>query len=484
MKIRSVKFNFIMNFVLTASSILFPLITFPYITRVLLVAGNGKIAFASSIITYFTMFASLGIPTYGIRACARVRDDKEKLSKTVQELLILNIITMAIVYVAFLILLFTVPKLEAEKELLMINSLSMVLNVAGVSWLYSALEQYAYISICSVIMKVMSLGLMFAFVKQPKDYIIYGAITVLASSASYIVNFIYMHRFVSLKKTGPYEFKVHLKPILVFFATTAAISVYTNLDVVMLRFMKSNTAVGYYDAAIKVKTILVSLITSLGTVLLPRLSYYVEKQDTRSFHRLIAKAADFVMVLAMAVMIYFIIFAKESILFLAGDAFAGAILPMMLLMPTVLFIGLSNVTGIQMLTPMGKEKKVLYSILWGALIDFVLNLWLIPKMGASGAAFATMIAELVVLIIQCYYLQDILHVLRRDINLRKISVALICGSGVAILVKHYLVGSPFLVLCVSAVGFFGVYAIMLLVQKETIALEVLQTGMHMIYRKR
>ena len=176
MKIHSVKFNFIMNFIMSASSIVFPLITFPYISRVLMATGNGKVATASAVITYFNMFASLGIPTYGIRACAKVRDDKEKLSKTVQELLIINSITMLLTLLVFVFTVILVPEFSAEKELYVINGIGMVLNMFAITWLYNALEQYAYITVVNMIVKVVSLVLMFLLVKKPEDYILYGGI--------------------------------------------------------------------------------------------------------------------------------------------------------------------------------------------------------------------------------------------------------------------------------------------------------------------
>lgn len=183
-KIRSVQFNFIMNAILTVSSFIFPLITFPYISRTLLVDGSGKVNFATSVISYFTMFASLGIPTYGIRACARVRDDREKLTKTTQELIIINLFTSAITYVVFFILLFTVDRFYQDKTLLTITSVSIILNTLGVTWLYSALEQYSYITIRNIVCKLISIVLMFIFVHDPSDYVIYGVIAVLASGGS------------------------------------------------------------------------------------------------------------------------------------------------------------------------------------------------------------------------------------------------------------------------------------------------------------
>ena len=475
MKIRSVKFNFIMNFIMAASAIVFPLITFPYVSRVLMAVGNGKVAAATAVVTYFNMFASLGIPTYGIRACAKVRDDKEKLSKTAQELLIINSVTMLITCVVFIVSVAAVPEFSVEKELYIINGIGMVLNMFAVTWLYNALEQYAYITVCNIVVKIVSLLLMFLLVKKPEDYIIYGGITVLASSASYVFNFLYAFRFISLKKTGKYEFRIHMKPIFRFFAMTAAASVYTNLDVVMLKFMKGDVEVGYYNAAIKVKTILVSLITSLGTVLLPRLSYYVKKNEKELFYQMIGKAVNFVVIAGLPLSVYFMIFAEESILFLAGEGYHGSVLPMILLMPTVLLIGLSNITGIQVLTPQNMEQKVLNSILWGAVIDFALNLVLIPKFASSGAAFATLMAELAVLIVQCVYLKESIRGMARAVSWRKVVPAMLVGSCAAAVVKALVDFSgiaqsvemqAFFMLAVSACVFFGGYGIMLLAKKE------------------
>lgn len=484
MKIHSVKFNFIMNFIMSASSIVFPLITFPYISRVLMATGNGKVATASAVITYFNMFASLGIPTYGIRACAKVRDDKEKLSKTVQELLIINSITMLLTLLVFVFTVILVPEFSAEKELYVINGIGMVLNMFAITWLYNALEQYAYITVVNMIVKVVSLVLMFLLVKKPEDYILYGGITVFASSASYVFNFVYATKFITLKKSGTYNFRVHMKPILRFFAMSAATSVYTNLDVVMLRFMQGNTEVGYYNAAIKVKTILVTLITSLGTVLLPRLSYYVKKEKIDDFYRMIGKAVNFVVIAGLPLMIYFMLYARESIQFLAGEGYEGAIFPMIILMPTVLLIGLSNITGIQILTPQNMEQQVLNSIVCGAVVDFLLNLVLIPEMASSGAALATTVAELVVLIVQCIYLKKMLKDIIRNVSGMKIGLAMILGTiaGIAVKMLLNLTGTgwsleiqAFLMLAVSACVFFGVYGVALLVTKEEFVWELLES---------
>ena len=484
MKIHSVKYNFIMNAILTVAGIIFPLITFPYISRVLLVEGSGKVAFATSVVTYFTMFASLGIPTYGVRACAIVRDNKEKLSKTVQELLIISGGTTLLTYIVFGISLFVIPEFAQERTLLLIVGLGIGLNTIGVQWLYNALEQYSYITTCSILFKVIGMILMFLLVKESSDYQIYGGVYVIASFGSYVLNFICLRKFVTFQKTGTYQFKQHLKHIMVFFAMSAGASIYLNLDVVMLRFLQSNEAVGYYNAGIKVKTVLVTCVTSLGTVLLPRLSYYIETADKKAFQLMVGKAFRFVFVAASAVTVYFSIFARESILLLSGEAFLPAVGPMMILMPTVLLIGLSNVTGIQILTPNGREREVMYSIWGGAILYFVLNLIVIPKFSANGAALSTLLAEGMVLLLQCWFLRDVLWSYIRQVQCWKIVIALAVASVMTIPVKIWIDSGVFVTLLVSAIVFFGGYAVVLLLLKEPFVSEILNSGIHAIVRKK
>ena len=429
------------------------------------------------------MFASLGIPTYGVRACAIVRDNKEKLSKTVQELLIISGGTTLLTYIVFGISLFVIPEFAQERTLLLIVGLGIGLNTIGVQWLYNALEQYSYITTCSILFKVIGMILMFLLVKESSDYQIYGGVYVIASFGSYVLNFICLRKFVTFQKTGTYQFKQHLKHIMVFFAMSAGASIYLNLDVVMLRFLQSNEAVGYYNAGIKVKTVLVTCVTSLGTVLLPRLSYYIETADKKAFQLMVGKAFRFVFVAASAVTVYFSIFARESILLLSGEAFLPAVGPMMILMPTVLLIGLSNVTGIQILTPNGREREVMYSIWGGAILDFVLNLIVIPKFSANGAALSTLLAEGMVLLLQCWFLRDVLWSYIRQVQCWKIVIALAVASVMTIPVKIWIDSGVFVTLLVSAIVFFGGYAVVLLLLKEPFVSEILNSGIHAIVRK-
>ena len=473
MKKKSIKLNFIMNIILTMSSFIFPLITFPYVSRVLLPVGTGKVSMATSVITYFSMFAQLGIPTYGIRACAKVRDNREKLSKVAQELLIINIIMSMISYMVLIILLFYVPKFRCEKELYVMLSFNIILTSIGMEWLYKALEQYTYITVRSVIFKFIALIFMFFLVHKQTDYVIYGGITIFAASASNILNLINAHKFINLKPVGNYNFRRHLKPVLIFFAMSCATTIYTNLDTVMLGFMTTDTDVGYYNAAVKIKVILVSVVTSLGTVLLPRASYYIQRGELKEFHRITRKALNFVFLMATPLFVYFIYFAKEGIFFLSGNNYVGSIIPMQVIMPTLLLIGITNILGIQILVPTGREKIVLYSEIVGAVVDVIINALLIPVYASTGAAIGTLVAELAVFIVQYMTLKNEVHDSFKQIHFIKITIALVLASLASLWIKG-LGWGDFAMLVISAILFFGVYGITLLILKEEMILEILE----------
>lgn len=471
----SVKVNFIMNFILTISNFIFPLVTFPYVSRILMAEGIGTVSFATSIISYFSMIGMLGIPTYGIRACAKVRDDKDKLHQTVLELMLLNAIVMAFSIVALLIAVLTVDKLSQERLLYLVMSATLIFNVLGVDWLYKALERYSYITIRSIVFKLLSLILLFLMVKDSTDYVFYGAISVFASVGSNLLNFINMRKMVEFKLPEPINLAQHLKPTLTFFTLSVSTTVYLNLDTTMLGFMRGDVEVGYYSAATKIKTILVSVVTSLGAVLLPRLSYYYENKKTKEFERLTKKALNFVLVISLPMLVYFIIFAKQCILFLSGQDFLPAIVSMQLIIPTVLFIGLSNLSGIQILVPMNLEKKVVISTICGAIVDLVLNIFFIPNFGAAGASLATTIAEFVVTAVQFYYLRDLILPMLGKIRFDKIGLGLIVATAVTIFGVNHLTLPLFFTLALSASLFFGIYALTLFLVKEEFVVSIAGT---------
>ena len=444
-----------MNFILTASGLLFPLITYRYVTRVLGPGGMGQVSSAASVINYFIMLTMLGIPTYGIRACARVRDDREKLSKTVQELMIINLVMSLICYALLALSILLIGKFRERSVLLWVSSSGIILNAVGVNWFYSAIEEYGYITVRSLIFKVLSIVVMFLFVRSPEHKAAYAVVLLLATSGSYILNFLRLRKYITFRRFEHYSFLPHIKVSLVFFAMAVATTVYTNLDVVMLTFMQGDEEVGYYDTAVRVKGILVNLVTSLGVVLLPRLSYYVQKGEREQFASVLQKAVRFVLFAAVPLTVFFILCARETVLVLSGDRFLPSVRAMQYIMPTVLLIGLTNILGIQIMVPMGQEKKVTISVAVGAGVDLVLNALLIPVLGAAGAALGTLAAEIAVLITQVLLGGEILRDLPR-VAVGKIVLSTAVAAAAAWAVKLLLPEEPVLWKLLAELVVFGV----------------------------
>ena len=468
----SIKKNIIMNAILTMSTFIFPLITFPYVSRVLTPAGTGKISFATSVISYFSILANLGIPLYGIRACAKVRDNREELTRMTHELLAISVIMSVVSYVLLAAALIFVPRLQEEKLLMVVVSLSIVLTSIGMEWLYKALEQYTYITVRSVVFKAIGVIAMFLLIHSEEDYVLYGGITVLASSASGVLNLVNAHKYIGFRPVGNYDLKKHLKPAMVFFAMVCATTIYTNLDTVMLGFMTTDTDVGYYNAAVKIKGILVSVVASLGTVLLPRASYYIEHGDMGEFSRITNKALNFEMLLAIPLSVFFMLFANESILLLSGEAYEGSIIPMQVIMPTLVLIGITTILGIQILVPTGREKTVLYSVIAGAVVDVIINALLIPQMKSTGAAIGTLVAEFAVLVVQYRALRGEVRETVLGIHYFKICVGVLLGAAASFWVKT-LGGGDFITLVTAGILFFGVYGAFLLLREEPLAVEMM-----------
>lgn len=477
----SIKKNFVMNATLSISAFIFPLISFPYVSRILGPAGTGNVSFAVSFVTYFDMFAQLGIPFYGIRACARIRDDENELSRTVRELLSINLIMSLIIYSVLFIVIFSVPSLRAEKGLYIICSSMILLNAIGMNWLFQALEKYSYITIRSMAFKFVSIIGMFLLINSSDDYLIYSALTVFSAYASNILNYFYARKLVPFKfERHQLNYRRHFKAAGIFFAMSCATTVYLNLDNVMLGIISGKTEVGYYNAAVRVKTLLVSLVTSLGSVLLPRLSYYVENKKMEDFRRISGKALHLVLIMSTPLVLYFILFASPTILLLAGNQYEASILPMQIIMPTLILIGVTNILGIQILVPLGLEKTMLFSETGGAIVDVILNALLIPRFGASGAAIGTLAAETAVLVIQYIKLKEISSLPSSGIQISLLVISTVLSGVVSLLaiIPCFMTRLPLEAGCIvtlilSGILFFGCYLILLLACHEPLVCEIL-----------
>lgn len=393
MKNKSLKKNAALNMVKTIMGLIFPLITFPYASRILQPSGLGKVNFAHSIISYFSMIAALGINTYAVREAAKLREDKAALTKFVKEILTINMTSTVIAYLLLSFTILFVPYFSEYRVLLVVCSGTILFTTLGMDWLYTALEEFSYITIRSILFQFLSLILLFVFVHTQEDYLKYASISVISSVGSNICNFIHARKYISITEKIKKTLRHHLKPIFTLFAMSVAVSIYTALDTTMLGFIAGDEQVGFYTAATKINKIVLAIITAASAVLLPRLSYYISQHENEQFFNLSAKALNLIILLSLPCAVGLSLVARPVILLLSGVSYESAIPVMQIMNPIIVAISLSGLIGIQIFMPLGKEKLTLVSVILGAVINFTLNLILIPKHGALGAGVATICAE-------------------------------------------------------------------------------------------
>lgn len=467
MKEKSIKVNAIYNILLTLSNIVFPLVTFPYVSRILNPIGLGTTSFFTSISSYCVLVASLGISTYGIRAVAKVREDKEELTKVFQELTLINIFMSVIVSILLLFVSFGVEQLRSEMGLLLITCITILVSPLSLNWFYSGIEEYSYITKRSILLKFVSLILTFLLVRKADDYVIYAGITLFSVLSSNALNIIQCRRYVSFKIRKDLKFRHHVKPMWYLFASLLAVNVYTNLDTVMLGFINGNKAVGLYSVATKVKWILLSVVTSISTVLLPRFSFYISQKQTSKFNSIMRESISVIFFISIPLTVFFMLEAKNSILLLGGNEYVEATVAMQMLMPILLISGFSNITGNQILIPTGREKYFMNAVTSGAFVNLMLNFFLMPILGVLGAALATLIAEFTQMFVQYRYSVDYL---RGNIPFGSImkfaSSALL--SGIFVLGINHLVVINNLIfhLGLSGILYFLFYFLLLVILKE------------------
>ena len=471
----SLMINMIMSAISTSANFIFPLITYAYVARILRAEGTGKVAFAQSVLTYFTYIASLGISSYGIRECSKIRDDKNKLSKLVQELFIINFISTVVAYLLLFITILVVPKFSEYRTLLLLMSTGIILQTVGVEWLYNALEKYTYITIRSLIFKTISVFLTFILIKSKSDYLIYGGITIFAQGASNILNFINARKFIYIKKYNDYHLIKHIIPISLFFSSAIIITVYSQFDTLMLGFLSGDVEVGLYNAAVKIKTMIISISSGLTVVLIPRMTYYCVV-DKNKFYNLLKKSLEISLVFIMPLILFVLINTSDVVLFLCGEEYLPAISTIRILVACVIPLILTNLFGNQILVPKGNEKRFTVAVFVGMIINLLLNLVFIPIYGAEGAAFATLITETSNVIIMSYGCRDECKFLTSNFLKKKYITSLMISILIQIIMFNIL-NSILLFerLVIKTIILFGIYWILLYTNGEEITHLILKT---------
>lgn len=462
---------------------LFPLITFPYASRMLLADGIGQMQFFTSIINYVVLLTSLGIPMYGIREIAKVRDDAKELSKTTTEIILLNLLLNVFGYIIIFVMCLTVSKVQYNIPLFILLSSSIVLTTLGCPWFYKGIEDFKYVTIRGICVRSISVVLLFVLVHGPEDLLWYGFYSVVGSIGNNLLNFARLRKYVSLKAftISELDIKRHVKPAFEIFVFNLVTSIYLNLDTVMVGFIKNTAAVGFYTAASKLSHLLLSLVVSLGTVLLPRSSNLIQHGQMEEFAKLAKKSYNFVLLIAFPLCFGLIVLSPTLIRLFSGDDFLPAIRTLQIISPIIIMIGISNLIGLQVLYPLNKIKIVTISTCVGAAVNFTLNCILIPLWSQDGAAVATVAAEISVTVTQVVIARKLIPFSLFDRKgLIYIVSSLIMFIACNTIMKIGLTDYQNIII-VPAVGVL-VYGTLMIVSKDDLSLEMLNVIKKKIYK--
>lgn len=396
MKNTSIKKNAVLSSLKTILAILFPLITFPYITRILGTDNVGKINFGNSIVSYFLLIASLGISSYAIREGAALRKNKEEFTKFANQMFTLNMYTTLISYLSLLFLLIFAKDLTNYRLLIVIQSFSIIFTTIGIEWIFSIFEEYFYITLRSFIVQIISLLLLFLFVRKSDDYLIYAIITVIAAGGSNIYNLIYSKKYCKLSFVKELNLRKHLMPIIILFSNNLAITIYLSSDTTLLGIICGDYEVGIYSIAVKIYTTLKSAINALVIVSLPRLSFYISNGEKDNYDNLVKNIYESLIILILPIVTGVILLSDDIVLLFAGKNFLPASSSLKILCLALTFAVIANFYTNCILFPQKKEKILLLATIISAIVNLLLNFVFIPLYKYNGAAFTTLIAEMLV----------------------------------------------------------------------------------------
>lgn len=407
----SLKKNAFYSILLNVSNVLFPFITTPYISRILGVENVGVVNFVMAYATYFVMFAMLGVSTYGMREIAKYGEGtNEKLrNKKFIELFSIISISSLLTSIVYIGSIFLVPMLYVQKEFLLVAGLMVYLASFNIEWYLSGREKFQMITIRSILVKLFMIVGMFVFVRTRDDVMPYMVLMVASMLLNHIWNWFYLLRH-DFKRVNwkDLQLKYHIKPLLILFSATLAISIYTMLDTLMLGFMSSYAEVGYYTSAMKISRVAMPLVTAMSPVIFARVSILKEQGDFNQIRSVLQNSFLYMYTLAIPLTIGLIVIAPKFVPFFFGIDFMPTIVPLQLLSLLVLIIGMSNVYGSQLVQAMGYDRQFLWVVLIGTIINFGLNMILIFPLGAIGASVASIISELTVLIAMVVFSRKIL----------------------------------------------------------------------------
>lgn len=437
MKNKSLKSNVFYNALHTASNYVFPLLVYPYVTRVLGPTNLGQCGFYSSIMHYFILLAMMGIGTIGVRemAMARKSGDKKQVSRIFSSVLVLNVLSTLISIAILIVVAFVVPQFRGDIAFMGVVAIQVFFNSFLVEWLYKGLEDFKYITIRTVIVKTLFVISVFVFVRHRDDQLLYFSLGTCMVVMNALINIVHSRKYVKFSFRG-INFKPFLGSFFILGLYAFLTSMYKSFNVMFLGFVSDNTQVGYYSAATKLYTALIAFYTSFTSVMLARLSSLREEKDRNKFNLLINKSLSLLLAISVPLVLFAEAFTPQIIRIIAGEGYASSVLPMRIITPLMWVIGFEQITVIQILMPLKQDKAILLNSTWGAVCAVILNILLTPKLQSVGTAITWFGSEIVVLVSSLYFAQKLV-----DIKFPFKELA-----------KHILLYLPSFILCIYLAG--------------------------------
>lgn len=424
---KSLKLNAVLNMLRSSLSLIFPFITFPYVSRVLGSNEFGKYSFSASVISYFSLFAAYGISTYAIREAAPIRENKEKISQLASKLFSFNIYTSILAYIVIFLLTATNSRFEPYRPLIMIQSISILLTTVGMDWINTVYEDFLYITVRFIIIQFVSLFAIFIFVRSPSDTLQYCLILVMASYGGNLVNIIYVRKYVKIKFHLNPKMLHCIIPLTMIFINSLAVTIYVNSDVVMLGLLQGSYQVGIYSFSSKIYNIAKHCIYALVVAAIPRLAY-LKVNDGAQYLNYLNKITSALALVLIPCSFALFLLAKSIIIVVGGPEYLQGVLSLRILSIALIFALISSVYTNCILIINKLEKYVLISTLTAAFVNVAANFIIIPVYSAAGAAITTVIAEGINLIIQRLFISK-----KMDLKIKINTNNVVCILGGAII---------------------------------------------------
>lgn len=402
------KKNVLYSLALTISRFFFPIITYPYISRVLGPDKIGILNFSENYSNYFVVLAALGIPLYGVREIAKIKHEPALLNKTFTEIVVIHLISSFLCLGLYIISIFTIPSLRGQLEINLLFGANIIINLVSFEWYLIGIEKFKLIALRSMITKLIPIALMFVFVKDEEDYIIYQSLNTLAFLLNALINIVNIRK-INTASFKELNIKRHMPPLFTVFFSGAFIHFYSMVDSLVLGFVSNYKAVGFYATAIKLNKIICMVIASVGNVLVPRISNLIALHDNDQIKSVLDKSLKFTIFLTVPLSVGLYLLSPELIFILAGNGFEPSVEASQILSPIIILMGLSNVFGIQLLLPFSKEKELLKIFLTGTILSLFLNIVLSKNYGYLGSSAATLLTELILTGMTFYYAKDIVN---------------------------------------------------------------------------